>query len=94
MTAFDEYPVENIHLVLRARTINEGDTAQQINVKAKEIDAAKHEMHLFKSAFVPPKKFNFSRKSIDTLKVKAAEFLTQKFEDIHKKLGFFIWKPA
>ena len=37
----------------------------------------------FQSAFVPPRKFTFSRKKIDGLKAKAAEFLTNKFETLH-----------
>ena len=61
LAAFDEYPVENFHSVLRART-KEGNTAEQISLRAKEIDACKHELHNFKSWFVPPKKFNFSSK--------------------------------
>ena len=81
LVAFDEYPVENFHSVLRART-RETDTAQQISLKAEEIDSCKHEMHSFKSKFVPPRRYSFSRKSIDTLEVKAAEFLTNKFEQI------------
>ena len=78
LVAFDEYPVENFHSILRSST-NMTDTAGQINLKAKEIDTCKHELHSFKTAFVPPKKFNFSRKGINKLKLKAAEFLTQKF---------------
>ncbi len=59
LAALDEYPVENFHFVLRART-NVSDTAEQIREKAKEIDACKKEMHEFQSSFVPPRKFNFS----------------------------------
>ena len=81
LAAFDEYPVENFHSVLRART-KEGNTAEQISLRAKEIDACKHELHNFKSWFVPPKKFNFSSKRINSLKVKAAKFLTTKFQMI------------
>ena len=81
LVAFDEYPVENFHSVLRART-KETDTPEQIAFKAKEIDACKHELHSFKSVFVPPRKFNYSSKKINTLKAKAAEFLTNKFEAI------------
>lgn len=86
LVAFDEYPVENFHSVLRART-TETDTADQIRVKAKEIDLCKKELHEFQSAFVPPKRFNFSRKRIDMLKVKAAEFLTKKFKAINLQPG-------
>jgi hypothetical protein len=86
LVAFDEYPVENFHSVLRART-TETDTAEQIRVKAKEIDLCKKELHEFQSAFVPPKKFNFSSKRIDKLKVRAAIFLFKKFEAINLNPG-------
>ena len=86
LVAFDEYPVENFHSLLRSST-NMTDTAEQISLKAKEIDARKHELHSFKSAFVPPKKFNFSRKRINKLKLKAAKFLTQKFGVLHSNPG-------
>lgn len=81
LVAFDEYPVENFHSLLRART-RETDTGEQLNLKAKEIDACKHELHLFKSMFVPPRKFSFCQKKITSLKIKAAKFLTTKFESI------------
>ena len=68
LVAFDEYPVENFHSILRART-NENDSADQI---------------AFKSAFVPPRRFNYSAKGINMLKSKAAEFLANKFESINK----------
>ena len=54
LVAFDKYPVENFYSVLRART-KETDTPKQIAFKAKEIDACKHELHYFNSAFVPPR---------------------------------------
>ena len=81
LVTLDEYPVENFHSVLRGRT-KETDRADQIAFKAKEIDACKHTLQPFQSVFVPPRKFTFSRKKIDMLKVKAAEFLTNKFETI------------
>ena len=86
LVAFHEYPVENFHSVLRART-HETDNAAQIQEKAKEIDACKDEMKEFQSSFVPPRKFNFSRKRVDTLKARAAEFLVSKFEAIHSQPG-------
>ena len=82
LVTLDEYPVENFHSVLRGRT-KETDSADQIAFKAKEIDACKHTLQSFQSAFVPPRKFTFSRKKIDGLKAKAAEFLTNKFETLH-----------
>ena len=82
LVAFNEYPVENFHSILRARN-NETDSAEQIALKAKEIDACKHELHSFKSVFVPPKRFNYSAKGINALKTKAAKFLATKFECIN-----------
>ena len=86
LVALDEYPVENFHSVLRART-SVSDTAEQIREKAKEIDACKNKMHEFQSSFVPRRKFNFSRKRINNLKTRAAEFLVSKFETIHSHPG-------
>lgn len=92
LVAFDEYPVENFHSLLRART-KETDQAEQISFKAKEIDAYKHELHNFKSSFVPPRRFHFSTKKIDQLKVKAAQFLTTKFESINSCPGSCVLLP-
>ena len=92
LVALDEYPVENFHSVLRART-NETDMAEQIQEKAREIDACKTEMLEFQSSFVPPRKFNFSQKWIDSLKTKAAKYLVQKFELIHSQPGQATQQP-
>lgn len=53
--------------------------------EAREIDACKKEMQEFQSSFVPPRKFNFSRKRIDSLKTKAAEYLIKTFTLIHSR---------
>ena len=92
LVALDEYPVENFHSVLRART-SPNDTAEQIQKMAKEIDACKKEMQEFQSSFVPPRKFNFSRKRIEKLKTRAAEFLVSKFELIHSTPGKATQQP-
>lgn len=78
LSAFDEYPVENFHSLLRART-KEIDDAKKINLAAREIDARKHELHDFHTTFVPSKKYSYSKKKIQALKLRAAEFLTKKF---------------
>ena len=92
LVAFDEYPVENFHSILRART-NKTDSADQIAFKAKEIDACKHELHSFKSVFVPPKRFNYITKGIHILKSKAAEFLATKFKSISSHPNMAIQQP-
>ena len=50
-------------------------------------------MEEFQSSFVPPRKFNFSRRRIDNLKTKAAEFLVNKFEIIHSHPGQATQQP-
>ena len=91
LVALDEYPVENFHSVLRART-SVSDTAGQIREKAKEIDACKNEMHEFQSSFVPQRKFNFSRKRINIMKTRAAEFLVGK-KAFHSQPGRATQQP-
>ena len=53
LVTLDEHPVENFHSVLRRRT-KETDSAEQITLKAKEIDTCKHILQSFQSVFVPP----------------------------------------
>ena len=82
LVAFDEYPVENFHSFLRART-TEGNTGEQIALQAKEIEACKHELQNFTSWLLPNIKFNFCTKSINILKVNAARFKKKiKFQAI------------
>ncbi len=82
--AFDEYPVENFHSFIRAHT-RVTDTPEMISLAAKEIDAQKHELGEFKSAFLPSRKQNFAHKNVEVLKIKAAEFLTNKFKSVLEK---------
>ncbi|XP_065067660.1 uncharacterized protein LOC135693193 [Rhopilema esculentum] len=81
LVAFDEYSVENFHSILRGRT-NVTDNAAQICLQAREIDACKHELHAFKSWFVPPRRYNFCPSKVQRLKFKAAEFLVKKFKTL------------
>ena len=92
LVTLDEYPVENFHSVLRGRT-KETDSPDQIAFKAREIDACKHMLQSFQSAFVPPRKFTFSRKKIHGLKAKATEFLTNKFEALHHNPNMAVQLP-
>ena len=78
LVAFDEYPVENFHSILRGRT-KATDTGEQIFFKAREIDACKNQLHEFKSWFVPPRKYTFCPGKIKVLKIKSAKFLVEKF---------------
>ena len=86
LCAFDEYPVENFHSLLRART-QDTDTAEKINQAAREIDARKHELHDFQTVFVPIRKSGFSERKLTSLKLKSAEFITKKFGAIMANPG-------
>ena len=57
LAAFDEYPVENFHSVLR-RT-KDTDTADEIAAKAKEIDACKNELSLLPIDICATEKIQF-----------------------------------
>ena len=92
LAPFDEYPVGNFHSILRGRT-KETDSAEQISMKAKEIDKCKHELHSFKATFVPTKRFNFSSKKINILKEKAAVFLAKKFEILNSSQNMATLQP-
>ena len=61
LSAFDEYPVENFHSLLRART-KETDDSKKITLAAREIDARKHELYDFHTTFVPSKKYAYSKR--------------------------------
>ena len=81
LVAFDEYSIENFHSILRSRT-KSTDNGAQISLQAKEIDACKHELHEFKSWFVPPRRYNFCPSKVKKLKFKASEFLVAKFRTL------------
>lgn len=81
LNAFDEYPVENYHSRLRARTRN-CDAANQVQLKARELDACKHELDSFKIWCEPKRNFSYSPRKIQFLKRKASEWLVSKFQKI------------
>ena len=85
LAAFDEYPVDNFHSLLWART-NATDNADQITLKAKEIDTCKQEMQPFQAIFVPTKNFHFSKKSI-------TKILTKKFGFLYNNPGQAVLLP-
>jgi len=82
-TAFDEYPVENTHSILRAQT-KSSDSASQLSQKAKSIFESKSRQTNFRSVFTPPKNFSFSQSQLQFLKAKCAKFLTTIIEAIVK----------
>ena len=92
LVAFDKYAVDNFHSILHKRT-KETDTAEEISFKARQTDACIHELHSFRSIFVPPRKFHFSSKKINKLTEKAAKFLTLKFEYLYYHPGMAVQQP-
>ena len=77
----DEYPIENFHSLLRART-NEWDTPAAIQRKARLIDANKHNLQHFSTYFVPPKRAMLNHNQLRRLKVKCAKYLLSIVDDI------------
>ena len=94
LCGFDEHAVENFHSVLRAQTTIH-DSAERITLAARETDARKRNLSNFQAAFVPKGTQFFGHSSIKRLKMKAAEFLTQKFYNISKnpKSASLVRKP-
>ena len=80
LVAFDEYSVENFHHFLRSIT-KITDSGSQICLEAREIVACKHELHEFKSWFVPQRQYNFCASKVEKLKFKA-EYLMSKFKTL------------
>ncbi|XP_065071280.1 uncharacterized protein LOC135695966 [Rhopilema esculentum] len=84
LNAFDEYPVENFHSLLRSQTV-QSDDAELISRKAKEVDSNKTTSAKFSSAFMRPKKFNFSSSKLKQLKIKASKFIFNILKSIKEQ---------
>ena len=76
----DEYPVENIHSIIRAQT-QETDTADTLSNKVKAIFQSKQHQNNFRKHFTPPKTFSFS------IKMKAGNILADILQGIVKNLN-------
>ena len=83
---FDEYPVENAHSIIRART-NDSDTAEQLIQKAKASFQAKQAQTNFREQFTPTKHLLISQNSLSKLKAKCAKILADIFAEIAKHPG-------
>ena len=86
LNAFDEYPVENFHSLLRAQS-NEHDNGDTLCRKAKGLDSRKDASMAFKSTFVIPKNYTFGRGRLEEVKTLAAKFLVNTFEEIKNNLN-------
>ena len=74
LNAFDEYPVENFHSILRAQT-HEFDSGELFRQKAKVLDGNKTTASNFASVFDIPRKYTFKRDKLEDLKLSAAQFI-------------------
>ena len=81
-----EYPVENFHSLLRART-NEYDTPQRIQEKSRWIDRNKTELQNFSTWFVPPRRATLTQNKLRRLKIRTEDFLLSTLTDICKNAG-------
>jgi len=86
LAIFDEYPVENVHSILRAQT-NPSDTAEELRRKAKSIFHSKDRQSNFRSFFTSPKQFSFSQSQLRFLKMKCAQILTSIIQKIIRSPG-------
>lgn len=74
LNAFDEYPVENFHSILRAQT-SHSDNGELLRQKARALDSNKATSGNFSSVYAVPKRYAFSRGRLDELKLSAAKFI-------------------
>ena len=77
----DEYPVENFHSILRGQT-NDYSSPDDIQRKAREINANKNVLRQFQTHFVPPKSSTYNHNQLRILKLKSSEYLASIFKDI------------
>eukprot|EP00112_Aurelia_sp_Birch-Aquarium-sp1_P024080 Seg745.7 transcript_id=Seg745.7/GoldUCD/mRNA.D3Y31 product="hypothetical protein" protein_id=Seg745.7/GoldUCD/D3Y31 len=92
LNAFDEYPVENFHSVLRAQT-NESDSGKLLRQKARSLDGNKASASCFASVFEPPRKFTFKRDKLEDLKLSAAQFICSTLAKIKDNPGSAVKAP-
>ena len=81
LNAFDEYPVENFHSILRAQT-SHSDSGDLLHQKARALDSNKATSTNFCSVFSVPKKYTFSRSGLEELKLDAARFICEILRNI------------
>ena len=81
LSAFDEYPVENFHSLLRAKC-SDHDSCDILRKKAKEVSSGKDVSSSFQFTYVVPTRYTFSRGRLEYSKVLAAKFLTKVFQTI------------
>lgn len=81
LNILDEYPVENFHSLLRART-EPWDDGQAVQRKAVWIDERRHELHEFATWFVPPRQCQLRRSQLRNLKAQAANYLLSTLNEI------------
>ena len=81
LNAFDEYPVEHFHSILRAQC-KESDSGDMLRQKAKAIGSMKESSSNFRSTFAVPKHNTATRGRLAKLKFSAAEFLCNVLQEI------------
>ena len=81
LNAFDEYPVENFHSILRAQT-SHSDNGDLLCQKARALDSNKAPPCNFISVYAIPKQHAFSRGRLDELKLGVAKFICSILQEI------------
>ena len=81
LNAFDKYPVEDFHSILRAQT-SYSDNADILHQKAQAFDSNKATSKNFCTVFSVPEKYAFSRSGLEELKLHAARFICEILRNI------------
>ena len=81
ITVTDEYPVENVHSIIRAQTCD-GDSLEMLERKAKAVFQSRTSQFNFRSQFTPPNSYIFSHNQLKCLKVEGMNVLADIFSRI------------
>ncbi len=85
LNAFDEYPVENFHSLVRRQTNAKVSTPEWLRRDGIFVDHKRHDD--FAQIFRIKRSYSYSKQNIDLMAKSAAIFLLQFFDNISKNLG-------
>jgi hypothetical protein len=91
LNAFDEYPVENFHSLVRRQTNAKVLTPEWLRRDGIFIDHQRHDND-FTQIFRIKKSYPYSKQNIDVMAKSAAIFLLRFFDNISKNIGKFTVK--
>jgi hypothetical protein len=92
LVAFNDYPVENYHSLIRRQT-RETDDDVQLSKAAHIINHLRHE-NIFQNSFAAKKKYPYSKKDLTGLTNKASCFLLELFSNVKNNSGKSKWQEV